>query len=433
MTRTFENWSRRHRVAPRRWLSPRSDDEIAAALSTATREGERVRPVGSGHSWSDVAVPCDLALSLEHARGVLAVDEETPSITVRAGTRLEEITEALDARGLAMPILGSIAKQTIAGAISTGTHGSSLRHGNLATLVVALRLITPRGDVLDLDARDPRFFAARVGLGMLGVVSRVTLKVTRKFTLAEEREPLPLSRVLADLPAIAASAEFVKLWWLPSTGKVVVFRYTRTDEPARHSPLWAFVDEAVVNRTVFEGALRLVGRWPRATSALNGAVASTYLRPGRRVARSDRAFNLAMPPIHREAEWAYDMAEAPAALEELDGLLARRRLRVNFPCEIRFVRGDESWLSPAFGRDACHVGVYQAESEDLAAYFTGAAEIALRRGARPHWGKEFSWGERELAPRFPRWGDFTALARELDPAGILENDFSVRVFGARAR
>jgi L-gulono-1,4-lactone dehydrogenase len=215
----FENWSGLHGSTPRRWDSPSSEAELAELLSRASREGRRVRAVGSGHSWSDVAVPEDIALDLRRHTGVVSIDEQDPSIVVRAGTRLEEITRALDARGLAMPILGSIAKQTIAGAISTATHGSSLRHGNLASLVRRLRLVTPRGEILELDARDPRFDAARVSLGALGVITQVELGVTRAFRLMETREALPFAEVVRDLEAIAASAEFVKLWWLPSTGR----------------------------------------------------------------------------------------------------------------------------------------------------------------------------------------------------------------------
>jgi L-gulonolactone oxidase len=350
---------------------------------------------------------------------------------VLGGTRLEEITAALDARGLAMPILGSIAKQTIAGAIATGTHGSSLRHGNLASLVTQLRLVTPRGDVLDLDASDPRFAAARVHLGALGVVTRVTLAVTRAFRLVERRESVPVGDVVRDLDAFAASAEFVKLWWLPSTGKMVVFRYDRTDEPARATPVLDLLDEVVLNRLVFEGALRVVGRFPRATWILNGAVASTYLGPGRRVARSDKAFHLAMPPKHREAEWAFPMARAKEALAELVAFVARSRVRVNFPCEVRFVKGDDAWMSPAHGADTCQIGVYQAQSPDLAAYFDGAQGIAARLGGRPHWGKEHAWSTDAIARAFPRHADFVALARELDPEATMENAFVARALGER--
>lgn len=430
--RTFENWSRLHRSAPREWASPNDENELRRVIRSAASEGRRVKVVGGCHSWSDIAVPDDLAVDLAHMRGVVGIDRDAPSVTARGGTRLEEITEALDAHGLAMPILGSIAKQTVAGAIATGTHGSSLVHGNLSSLVTSMRLMTAGGDVLHLRAGDPRLRAARVHLGALGIVTEVTLGVTRAFRLLEKREPARFVDVVSDLERIARSAEYVKIWWIPSTGMAVVFRYDRSEAEEPDAALGRWVDEAIVNRHVFDGALRLAGRFPRLTSGINAAVEATYLGASERIARSDRAFNLAMPPLHREAEWAFPVKVAPLALEALATLVRRDRLRVNLPCEIRFVRADDAWMSPAEGRDTCQIGVYQAESADLPAWFGGAATIARNLDGRPHWGKEHDWGMHELEWAYPRFADFKELARELDPEGTFSNPGLARILGPHA-
>lgn len=390
-----------------------------------------MKVIGSGHSWSDIAVPEDIAIDSSGLAGVVSIDEQAFTITVRGGTKLEHITDALDARGLAMPILGSIAKQSVAGAIATGTHGSSLRYGNLASLVTALTLLTPSGDRLVLTTEDARFDAARVHLGALGIVSEVTLKVVPAFSLLESREILPIGRVIEQLPSIAGSAEYVKLWWFPSTKQAVVFRYERTSRVARHSPLYHYFDETIVNRGAFDWMLRLAGRYPEVTRYINHAVASIYLRPGERVARSDRAFNLAMPPNHREAEWAFSMTDAGPVLADLQSLIERQSLRINFPCEIRFVRRDDIWMSPAYGTDACHIGVYQAQSPDLDGYFSGASSIALQHHGRPHWGKEHSWTAQQIAAVYPRAKDFLTLCNQLDPTAVMENAYLAQVLGPR--
>jgi FAD/FMN-containing dehydrogenase len=427
--RTFENWSGLHRRTPREWISPHDEDELRRILQSAATEGRRVKVVGGAHSWSDIAVPDDVAVDLAGMRGVVGIDRDAPSVTARGGTRLEEITEALDAHGLALPILGSIAKQTIAGAIATGTHGSSLVHGNLSSLVLSMRLMTACGDVLHLKGDDPRLAAARVHLGALGVVTEVTLRATKAFRLAEKREPIAFADVVRDLESLARSAEYVKIWWLPSAGSAVIFRYERSDAAEAGAALARWADEAIVNRHVFERALRFVGRFPGLTGGLNAAVTSTYLGPAERVARSDRAFNLAMPPIHREAEWAFGMKVAPLALEALATLVRRDRLRINFPCEIRFVRRDDAWMSPAEGRDTCQIGVYQAASPDLEPWFGGAATIARNLDGRPHWGKEHAFGVHELEWAYPRFGAFKELARELDPRGTFVNPHLARILG----
>lgn len=431
--RTFVNWSLLHTSRPRRWECPRDEEAASGVLRRAALEGRAVKVLGSGHSWSDIAVPEDIAIDSSGLRGVLAIDESAGTITVRGGTKLEEVTAALDERGLAMPILGSIAKQSVAGAIATGTHGSSLRYGNLASLVTALTLLTPRGDRLRITAQDGKLDAVRVHLGALGLVSEVTLRVVPAFTLLETREVLPIQRVVDELEVIGGSAEYVKLWWFPSTGRAVVFRYERTSRSARHSPLYHFVDETIVNRGAFDWMLRLAGRLPDVTKYINHTVASTYLRPGERVARSDRAFNLAMPPNHREAEWAFPLANAGAALADLQKLIQRRSLRINFPCEIRFVQRDNIWMSPDQGADACHIGVYQAQSPDLDGYFSGASSIALEHRGRPHWGKEHSWTAAQIAAAYPKAKDFLALCQELDPSAVMENAYLTQVLGRRRR
>lgn len=429
--RTFANWSALHTSRPRRWETPETEEQASGILVRAAQEGRAVKVIGSGHSWSDIAVPADVAIDSSRLSGVVAVDEAAGTITVRGGTKLEHLTEALDARGLAMPILGSIAKQSIAGAIATGTHGSSLQYGNLASLVTSLTLLTPRGDRLVLGPEDPRLEAARVHLGALGLVSEVTLRVVPAFTLLETREVVPFRRVVEELQALAGSATYVKIWWFASTEQAVVFRYERTTRAARHSSVYHFVDERVVNRTLFDWMLRLAGRYPDLTKHINAAVAATYLRPGERVARSDRAFNLAMPPSHREAEWAFAMPDAAVALGELQALIERRRLRINFPCEIRFVRRDEGWMSPAYGADVCHIGVYQAQSPDLDSYFDGASAIARQRSGRPHWGKEHDFTAAQIAAVYPRASDFLALCTQLDPSAVMENAYLARVLGQR--
>ncbi len=430
--RTFQNWSGLHSRTPREWISPHDEDELRRVVQAAATERRRVKVVGSGHSWSDIAVPDDVAVDLDNMRGVVAIDRSAPTITARGGTRLEEITDALDAHGLALPILGSIAKQTVAGAIATGTHGSSLVHGNLSSLVTSLRLMTAGGDVLHLREGDPRLAGARVHLGALGIVTEVTLRATRSFRLIEKREPVRLIDVLRDFDGIARSAEYVKLWWLPNSGSAVLFRYERSEAPEPDHALARWADERIVNRHVFERALRFVGRFPGATAALNASVAAAYLGPSTRVARSDRAFNLAMPPRHREAEWAVSMKVAPLALEALATLVRRDRLRINFPCEIRFVRGDDTWMSPAYGRDTCQIGVYQAESPDLAPWFAGASTIAHSLDGRPHWGKEHDWGADAIEWAYPRAGEFKALVHQLDPSGRFRNAHLARILGRPA-
>jgi len=260
--RVFTNWARTESSREVGWESPRSEAEVLDVLGRARRAGKRVRPVGSGHSWSAIAVPEQVGLDLGNLRAVLEIDAAARTVRAQGGVQLKALTEALARVGLAMPILGSVSEQTIAGAISTGTHGSSLVHGNLASLVLELTLVTPSGEVLRLVQGDLRLEAARVSLGALGVITEVLLRVAPAFALIGSVETRPILDIAADLPRIAASCEYVKVWWLPETRGAQVFRYHRTPLPPHDVSRERFLDTHVTNRFVFPAVLQLATRSP---------------------------------------------------------------------------------------------------------------------------------------------------------------------------
>ena len=166
-------------------------------VADAAAKGRRVRPVGSGHSFTAIAAPADLQLSLEHLTGVLSADRETGRVRVLAGTPLRLLTRALDVLGLAMPNLGDIDAQTISGALSTGTHGTGANLPGLAAATAGLRLVTPDGQDRWIDASDPELFgAARLGLGALGVVTEIELACIPAYQLRAVERPDSLDAVL---------------------------------------------------------------------------------------------------------------------------------------------------------------------------------------------------------------------------------------------
>lgn len=429
--RRFVNWARTERSAEVEWARPRSEAEVLDVLSRARRSKQRVRPIGSGHSWSPIAVPEQVALDLSELSRVLEIDAAARTVRVQAGITLAALNRALDRVGLALPILGSISAQTIAGAISTGTHGSSLVHGNLASLLEEIVIVTPAGDrrVLARD-RDESFDAAAVSLGALGVITEVVLRMCPAFALIGEVEAMPILEVARALDAIATSAEYVKVWWLPGAEGAHVFRYRRTPIAPHDLRVSRWLDTHVTNRLVFPAALAIGARVPRWTRAINRVVAQSYLERPAVPMRSDLAFNVAMPPIHREAEYAFDLPRAADALGRLAERVERESIAVNFPIEVRFVREDAAWMSPAFGRPTCQIGGYMSESADLSRFFTAFHALARELEARPHWGKETNVDAEHVRRVYPRRDAFVTLARSWDPDGTLRNAFLDRVLGA---
>jgi len=420
----FVNWSRTVTSAPTSWAAPRDEAEMIDLVRATHERGGRVKVVGAGHSFSEIAAPEDVAVSLDRCSGI--VTESPGTVTVRAGTRLHALNAALAERGLALPVLGSIAQQSVAGAIATGTHGSSLRHGNLATLVERVRLVDGTGSVHDIDG--DRLDGLRVHLGALGVLTEVTVRVEPSFRLAQTIETVPVAEVGAQLDAIGRSAEYVKVWWVPHTQDALVIRYDRTERPTtRGARVERWIDQRLVHPAVLPAMFALQERRPQLVGRLNAVMARTLVK-GHRVGPSTLMFSTPDPARHDETEAAVPLAHGAAALDALVRVAGEGA--VNFIAELRFVRGDQGWLSPAHGGDTVQLGAYTAFTPDRDRYFGAFWHEARSLGGRPHWGKALAHTADELAPLYPRWADFRALRDELDPGRVFANPFLERVLGA---
>lgn len=419
MATPFVNWARTVRTTPTAWAAPASEDEVVALVRDVRARGGRLRVSGARHSWSPIAGSDDVQVELTRMDRVLSIDRDARTITVLGGCRLHTISAALAAAGLALPILGSIAQQTISGAIATGTHGSSLRHGNLATLVRGLRLVDGTGEVHVLRHGDPHLDAARVHLGLLGVVTEVTLTCEPAFGLVETSLNLPFDEACDRLTELADGHEYVKLWWLPPLDQVLVRTYARTapDVSRGRTEAWR---EVVSNDVLFPlllGAGRLV---PSLIPHINRTVFATDFAPGTRQGPSAAMFGLRMPPRHRETEVAVPLAAGPDLLRGLRDVVLGEGLRLDFIQEVRFVKGDTGWLSPAFGRDTVQLGVYGTFSPDIPRAFAALHRLADRHDGRPHWGKALP-DVAGLHTRWPQAPQFRRLADALDPSGVFRS------------
>lgn len=429
--RVFTNWAGTHRCTPERWHEPASEAELAAVVKAATDAGERVRVVGAGHSWNAIVLTDAHLVSLDRMNRLIEVDTQAGTARMDGGIRLKDLIVALDAHGMALSNVGSVTEQSIAGATATGTHGSGASHGNLASRICALRLVTASGEVLALSEADgDRFLAARLGLGALGVVSELTLRVEARYELEERAFGLTFDEAVDQAATLAEQYEYVKLWWLPHTDRVQVYTYTRTQAERRPRSGLARWSDRTLLRGVFTFVLWLGARFPSWVPGLNRVVASQHFKPAVYVDRWDRLLVIAMPPVHREVEYAVPLADTAAVLREVKARIQREGLKVNFPVEVRFVAGDGSLLSPAFGEGpVAQIGCYIGESRDTEALFRGFEADVQARGARPHWGKELDCTPAYLARAFPGYERFKAVRDALDPSRTFSNVFIERLLG----
>ncbi|MET0908158.1 MAG: D-arabinono-1,4-lactone oxidase [Ilumatobacteraceae bacterium] len=430
VTTTASNWAGNQRWLVAERVAPRSSDEVVDVVRRAAATGGRVKAIGAGHSFTAVASTDGIQVSLDAMSRVLDVDVERGRVRVQAGIRLRALNDQLAAVGLAMPNLGDIDRQSIAGAIATATHGTGLGLGNLATTVVGMELVTGTGDVVRIDDQtDPELLRiARVGLGALGIVTEVTLQCVPAFVLHARETIEPLDDVLDGLLDHAAAVDHFELYWMPGGGtRCQVKRNRRTDEPARPQSRLGYARDKWVGENAAFGLVCRVGRRfptaaPRIAKLVTGAAGERDL-----VDRSDRIFCSPRRVHFVEMEYGIPIEHLPEAVRRLREFARRLPIPVLFPVEVRVSAADDIPLSTAFGRTSGWVAVHQYQGMPHEEYFAGVERIMDDYGGRPHWGKLHGQRAATLVGRYPQWGDFRAARDRLDPDRTFANAYLDRV------
>jgi L-gulonolactone oxidase len=410
---------------------PESELEVAEAVKRAGVAGQAVKVAGSGHSFTDIACTDGRLLKLDALDRFVAIDDEAKTVTVEAGIPLWKLNEELARRGLALANLGDIDRQTISGAIATATHGGGARFGGLATFVQGMELVTAGGDVLRCSSdEEPEVFAcARVGLGALGVVTKLTLQCVPAFRLHSLERPTTLEQMLADFDAIVDANEHMDFYWWPHTDVATVKVNNRTEDPVRRkSPYKTWRDEVLLSNYLF-GALTMLGRVR--PSMVPDLMRTTAKSIGKTeiVDESHRVLCNRRLVRFVEMEYAVPRADVGKALLRVRDLIEGEGLRVDFPVELRVAAADDIPLSTASGRETAYLAVHMSSGRAFEPYFRGVEAIMDDFGGRPHWGKMHFQNAASLSPRYPEWDRFQSVRRRLDPDGRFRNAYLDRVLG----
>ncbi|MCJ8157963.1 D-arabinono-1,4-lactone oxidase [Sphingomonas sp. LaA6.9] len=417
----WQNWSGTEYAYPATRAAPRSEDELVALLRTATAP---IRPVGSGHSFTGLVPTPGTLLTLDGLSGLVGHDAATSRAVVRGGTRLGALGPALSAIGQEMSNLPDINKQSLAGALATGTHGTGRGIRALHGDVVALRLATPSGDLIDCDATThPELFnAARVGLGAFGVVTQVTLQNRPLTRVLKRTWLLPTEEVLARWPALRQQHRNVEFLVLPFTGYAVVITHDETDRPIK--PRGPDRDTETLMglkrlRDIFEFASPL--RIAAAKEALKDIPPEEMVDDGWKLLSNER------PVRFKEIEYHLPIDAQIPALREILEVIETRRPDVFFPIEARVIAPDDAWLSPFNGRETGSIAVHAWYKDDHDFFFSLIEPIFRRYEGRPHWGKLHSLKARDFAALYPNWREAQEVRRALDPEGRMLNDYLKRI------
>jgi FAD-linked oxidoreductase len=428
---TWTNWARNQVSHPTREISPHDAGEVVDAVASARRQHLTLKMPGTGHSFTDIALTDGLLLRPGSLRGITAVDRDSMTVTALAGTPLHELNVHLTKLGLSLHNMGDIEEQTVAGAISTGTHGTGGAVASLSAQVTRLELVTGEGKELAASAEEnPDVLEmARLGLGALGVLTSVTFAVEPMFTLAAHEAPMGWDQALAEADELVASNDHFEMYWFPHTDRLLSKRNNRTSDQAE--PLGRFkgwLDDEFLSNRAFGWANRLGNARPRLRPRINN-LAARALSERRFSDVPHKVFTSPRRVLFREMEYAVPREAGLEALGEVRGLIERSDWLISFPVEIRFVPGDEVPLSAAHGRDSVYLAFHTNPQTDHTDYFAGVEQVLRGYDGRPHWGKLHTRSAADLAPAYPRWAEFLAMRDRLDPDRVFANPYLERVLG----
>jgi FAD-linked oxidoreductase len=427
---SWRNWTGDQRCRPARLARPADRDELATAVVAAAQGGDEISVVGSGHSFTETAMTTGTMIDVGMLAGVLDGDRPTGLVRVGAGTVLAELNAELHRLGLAMENLGDIDRQTVAGAISTGTHGTGARLGNLAAQVEAVELVTAAGEVREIGPGQPELArAARVGVGALGAISAVTLRCVPAFVLERIDSSQPRDEVLDGFEQRAEEHDHFELFTFPYADSALVLERNRVEGPPQpRGRVATLLNDVVLENWALE-ALSAAGRaFPAAIPRLS-RLAAALASGGRTVDRSDRVFASERRVRFTEMEYALPREHGPEAARRAIEWVRENRYPVFFPIEMRVAAGDDALLSPAHGRDTAYIAVHQYRGMEWRPYFEAVESIVREYGGRPHWGKRHFQTAETLAPLYPEWDAFQRARDELDPGRAFSNEYARRVLG----
>lgn len=412
---TFTNWAENLTCEPATIVKPSNEEAVAKTLTDTAAAGGKVRIVAAGHSFSPISVTDQTLLSAEKLAGISNIDSDNAYVTCGPGTRIRELGGPLWEAGLTLQNQGDIDTQQIVGAMSTATHGSGLRNKSFSATTRRVRLVLPSGEPLDIGEGDPDLLAAaRVSLGMLGVITEVEFQARKKFALGERLEFWSLEKLLDRWEDENANRRHFSFFWMPASDSPdrLFMEYPEGMDMADHS------------------RVKLYDELP--AEVLDGDVEDMIKSEG--FTRLDRPYRIYPDPdfqgeiMMRELEYMVPYAHGKDAFLALRELCLSKYPENKYPIETRFIQAEDAWLSPFYDRDSVSISICGHKPQDFMKFLKDVAAVLEPFKPRPHWGKIYFLDRDQVAAAFPKYADFVDIRRRLDPNGLLLNDELARLF-----
>lgn len=408
----WRNWSGSVTATPAAIERPRTRDRLRALVAGAAR----ARVTGAGHSFMPLCETDGLLLNLSEMEGEIEVCDDGASAWVPAGWPIHRLTPALWAKGFSLANQGDIDKQSMAGALSTGTHGTGVTLGSISTQALAYRLVLADGSYVECDAAaEPDLFqAARVSLGMIGVIEQVRLALKPAYRLRETLRRVALEDVLGQWDELNAAHRHVEFFVFPYADHALL----KILDPVERGDDRPGLDiESAALQLICDLAAAAPGLAPVLQRLITRAMsASTRAAPAYRIFPSER------PTLFEEMEHEIPAAAGPDALRAAIARVRARKFPIIFPFEFRAVAADDIWLSPMHAGPCVSISIHQYAKMDWRAPFAEIESVLAAAGGRPHWAKRHTLTSADVLALYPmaaRWGD---ARRRVDPAGKFMND-----------
>lgn len=429
----WSNWAGNVSASFEQFFTPTSIEELQTIVVRANEENKGIRVIGASHSFSPIAKPEDYLISLHHLRGLVEVDTDKQEATFWAGTYLHEIGPILKDYGLALENMGDIQEQTIAGAISTGTHGTGITLGSVSNQVIQWEWIDGTGQLHTHKRQDEDDLsnALHVSLGLLGIFIKITIKAVPLYSLKVTTYQDTLTEGLSILETKLSQLRHLEWFWFPGTDLIQVKEMDAV-EPTPQRKLektYSRLSKQLIENNAFYFISEICRRHPQKTAWASRFSAKSI--PSRtEVGYSYEMF--ASPRLVKfyEMEYAIPIASFSDCIRELESGLNRRHFHVHFPIECRFVKSETGFLSPNHHQDSAYLAFHMYKGMPYEDYFSWVNEVMAHFGGRPHWGKMNPLTSETASLLYPKWTSFQTIREQFDPDGIYLNQYLRELFAS---
>lgn len=418
----WKNWSGNQHCFPAKKLAPDSISSLQEFVSTSRSP---IRVVGSGHSFSELIPTEHNLISIRRLNGLVEIDQHETTATFLAGTTLRETGPILAAHNQGLINMPDVDHQTLAGAISTATHGTGRKLGSLSSYISGLSFIDAKGELRDCNRlKNPELFAAsQVSLGSLGIITSITMKNTNAFRLERQSDWLPIDEVLKSADLFSKENRNFEFFYFPFTGMTLVDKLNPSNKAIETA------GEIDGNNGILD--LKTARDYLSWSPKLRELIVGGYLRTQAKTQRVDDAYKIYANERNvrfNEMEYHLPIENGLTALKEIIHTLEKDFPEVFFPIECRYIKADEAWLSPFYKRDTLSIAVHRYFEEDFTPFFKAIEPILQRFNGRPHWGKINTFTQQQCQLAYPKWNEFVDLRKSLDPTGKFLNPYLSRLF-----